>query len=684
MTSAHDSLARTTPFQFLSQARRSALHERLEERRYQDGDLLVRCGERSRDVFLLAEGDVECVDDRDPPVVLSTIRAGHYFGERAALFDQPRQVSIRARGQVLAYTLPGRDFLTLVDEVPVFAQALALALKVKQGIFVGYRRLYAQVLSLIDEREFLLSRLLLAYRSLSPALHAHLHTPRIDVGALGYALARLPEGVTRTSIYYLTGTLPELYQDPDSKFDPVDTKARRRSAWQPMPAKMLVLMRDGVTDVTDFLTCLCAYAVEAKKLRHRLRSSKTLKELKTLVESPDRAQAEALMKRLPLSDEEREGVMRLWPEDYWVRLRDILLHHEDIALECDTQIDDYNSRASEVWVSQIQARAAELVDLDDPNLEVHIISSNTHSVANCLSVYLTRHADEILTWGKANRPDLCGAPSGERPWGGGWRSKSDLVYVLARAYFKEHPEAKQAFEAAENAAGRQHLSSTAFTGIEVDLFEVGRLKEGQGDPEVMVCRPNRPVLIINVDYAFGQQAEEILSNLLFVFGRRVRSLNVLGKAGGLVGNRGEILLPSATLLQTNDELYPVPNRDLSAADLRALAPDLAVHEGPVLTVAGTLLQDRALLHFYRRIWKCVGLEMEGSFFARTLLSAMETGVARRDIQSRFVYYTSDVPLNPDENLSEGMAPWEGVPPLYAITRAILNRIFSVCAVPSKD
>ena len=68
-------------------------------------------------------------------------------------------------------------------------------------------------------------------------------------------------------------------------------------------------------------------------------------------------------------------------------------------------------------------------------------------------------------------------------------------------------------------------------------------------------------------------------------------------------------------------------------------------------------------------------ELEGSFFARQLISALETGVVRSDVQSRFVYYTSDVPLNPDENLSEALDPWEGVPPLYAVTRAVLNRIF---------
>jgi CRP-like cAMP-binding protein len=668
-------LERVIPFQFLSRARRAELEAQLELRRYRDGEQIVRAGERSRDVFLLAAGDADCVDDREPPLVLSTIKPGHYFGERASLFESPREVTVRASGDVIAYTLPGKTFLSLIDKEPVFSQALANTLKVKQGIFLSYQRLYARMLTLLDRREFLLSQLIDAYRDLAPALHPHLESDRIDTGALNYAVNRLPAGVTRTNFYYLTGDLPPLYSDPDSKFEAVRSRARRRSAWECMPGKLLILLRDGISDVTDFLTCLSLYAIEARKIRHRLRNSDVLRELKELVERPDPARAAKLLDVLDLSAEERAGLEALWPDDLIVRLRDILLHHEDVALECDSRIDNYNSRASEVWVSQIRSEAATLVDLEDPNLEVHIISSNTHSVANCLSPYLAAHAEEILAWGRKHRPDLAGEASPERPWGRGWRNSRDLLYVTARDYLEQVPGARQAYDEAEKRAGRVHLSSTAFTGIEVDLFDLSRVLPDQADPALGVQRPKHPALIINVDYAFGQQAEEILANLLFVFGRRVKSVNVLGKAGGLVGERGDVLLPRATLLQTNDELYPLPGQDLSPELLRTLIPDRTVHTGPVLTVAGTLLQDRTLLWFYRRIWRCVGLEMEGSFFARQLISAIETGVVPPDVAARFVYYTSDVPLNPEENLSEGLAPWEGVPPLYAVTRAILNRIF---------
>lgn len=663
------------PFQFVPAARRRALAARLERRTYADGDTILRQGERSRELHLLARGTVDVVGEggRRLPAILE----GHYFGERAALFDEPRRVTVVARGAVTTWCMTGKDFLELIDEVPVFAQALASTLKVKQGIFLQYRRMYARLLGLLDRREFLLTELLPAYAALSPALHPALHEPRVDVGALGYAIARLPGEVTRTTFYYLTGTLPLIYSDPDRKFDAVPTKARRRAAWRAMPGKLIVLLRDGITDVTDLLTCLCVYAYEARKLRHRLRETRLLDDVRALgAGARERAQVERALADLPLDEGERAGLLGIWGDDTLERLRDVLLHHEDIAVECDLQLDDYNSRAAETWVSQIRARARSFVDLEDPDLDVHIISSNTHSVSNCLSPGLHRRRDAILAWGRQHRADLAGPPTPERPWGGGWANRDDLLYVTARHWLRAHPEEAARVDAEEEAAGHHRLTSTAFTGIEVDLFDLRRLDPALADGAVGARRPTRPTVLVNVDYAFGQQAEEILANLLFTFGRRVRSVSVLGKAGGLVGHRGHLLLPTATLLQTNDELYPIPNCDLPPDLLRGLANGLPVHVGPVLTVAGTLLQDRMLLHFYRRIWKCVGLEMEGSFFARQLVSAIETGVVDPGVKARFAYYTSDVPLDPEENLSAALAPWEGVPPLYAITRAVLQRVFA--------
>jgi hypothetical protein len=356
-------------------------------------------------------------------------------------------------------------------------------------------------------------------------------------------------------------------------------------------------------------------------------------------------------------------------------MRDVLLHHEDVVFSVRRAVGERSTRATEEWIAHIRSEARKIVDLEE-DLDVHVISSNTHSVGNCLSPYMRSRAERILEWAREHQPDLAGPPTEERPWGSRWPIRADLVYAAGARFFAANPDEDLVRAKEERDAGRVHIAQSAFTGIEVDLIDVRALPIGATDPDIDVHMPTRPTLLVNVDYAFGEQAEEILSALVFLFGKRIRSVNVLGKAGALVGRRGDFLLPRAMLLQTNDELYSLPNHDLDRAHLLDVAGGRGVHEGPMLTVGGTLLQDRKLLLLYKRVWRCIGLEMEGSWFARRVGSAIESGLLAKDTKTRFAYYVSDAPLEPSSTLVEAMRPEEGVPPLYGITRAILRRIFS--------
>jgi len=73
---------------------------------------------------------------------------------------------------------------------------------------------------------------------------------------------------------------------------------------------------------------------------------------------------------------------------------------------------------------------------------------------------------------------------------------------------------------------------------------------------------------------------------------------VVGKAGGLIGKRGDILLPSHVLLQSQDDLRPIAQTGISPEKIAKIC-SREVHVGTVLTIEGTLLQDRVLLNFYR-------------------------------------------------------------------------------------
>ena len=253
------------------------------------------------------------------------------------------------------------------------------------------------------------------------------------------------------------------------------------------------------------------------------------------------------------------------------------------------------------------------------------------------------------------------------------------MYAVSRDFVSAHPE-YAAKPQAESDWGVRRLKETVSTGIEVQLIDARRLAGHVLDPGLGPLleglRPRTRPLLINIDYAFGEQAEEIIRNLILLFGRRLASINVLGKAGSLVGKRGDILVPTGFVEQASDRFYPFSSCVSCDYDgLAELVPDRTVHHGRLLTVSGTLLQNRQMLHFYRHIWDCIGLEMEGTCYYRQILESQQLEVIPEDLQLRFLYYVSDLPLDNEADLASRLAASEGVPPLYGITRQIIRDIF---------
>jgi hypothetical protein len=642
------------PFRYLTPGQREALSADATEASFDPGEALVRQGDRGDDrVFLLLEGAVRIFDvETDLPGQAEVVRAGHYVGERAALFDEARALQIEAVDHVRALAVPGSRFLRLIHESTAFAQSLGSILRDKQGIFTPFGRFRGALFQEVAQGSVDLERLLPLYQRLRPALHPQVSSPvTLDVGALAYAVRRLPGNVTRTLSFYLTEALPALYAEPDRNFAPVSTAARRRAVYEMLPGKDMVLIRDGISDVADFVTCLCLYAVEARKIRRRVRDAGGLD-------------------AIPVADV--EALHPIWGEETEARIREIALHHEDFRIEVHKELDNYNSAHAETWCKQIAEATERLIGLDPSGLpdewDVHVISSNTHSVPNCLSPWLGRKAPEIVRWaGQAGHPMV----------DDGWHDEHDLAYAVTRDYLRAHPEEAEARAAAEREAGILALPDTSFTGITVQLIDTSRVAWEHTDPGIPQSGPDRPALIVNIDYAFGEQAEHIIANLVSLFGRSLASVNVLGKAGGLVGSRGDVLVATGFVEQHLDQYHAIPGgHAVDVERLRARLPGREVHVGNVLTVTGTLLQNRTMLHFNRHIWRCVGLEMEGSWYLRHVVQSMSRGSLSPDVVMRFLYYTSDLPLRHDSNLSARLRAAEGVPPLYATTREVLTGILS--------
>jgi CRP-like cAMP-binding protein len=646
------------PFRTLRPDARERLRATFETERFLSGTCVLRQGDTSSErVYILLEGTVEVLDpSRGADRVVGRIGAGHYFGERRALFGSPRKFDIRAVTDVVCVSFPGKQMREIVRTAPAFAWTLARILREKQGLFADFERFLAEVLRDAGRGHLVIPRLLYLYKRLQPALHRRAGSDRIDFDALDYAVPRLPDDITQTLSLFLTDELPWLYSQPDRTFEAVGTRARRRTAYRMMPGKLLVLLRAGSSDLLDLVCCLCVLAVEARKLRRRLNDPELLAACEHDESTP-----------LPFTAEELARLERLWPGQVRRRLHEIAVHHEDFTISVFKRLGNYDAAKGERWTRQVADATADLLGVDphafDDDFDVHVVSSNTHSVTNLLSVWLPQHREAILAWGREHRADLSSLA---------WTHEDDLVVALTRDYLRAHPEANQARKQLDR-EGCRVLDQTAFTGIEVQLFDLSRLSQRAYDPSLP--RPTRPGLLVNIDYAFGQQAEPIMGSLVALFGRNLRSVNVLGKAGGLMGRRGDLLVATRFVQQHHDRVLALPS-SVDLQRLRARLPDREVFVGPVLTVEGTLLQNDVLLQYYRRLAGCVGLEMEGTWYARQLLEAQQLGTMRHDAAMRFLYYISDLPLSAGHSLSGSLSMLEGVPPLYAATREVLHAVLS--------
>jgi hypothetical protein len=713
-------LASIIPFRYLKSSELRDLSDGSRLREYGAGEILIVQGDRTDDdVFVLLTGSVESIDaTRKPPFRMNVVEAGSYFGERSCLLGEARRFEVRALEPSACLVITGERFLRLLADSRPFAQAFGNKLREGLGLFDAFDRFIQAIVHGVDTGHIEVRKLLEFYKTLGPALHPLAQDESaIDWEALSYAVRRLPENVCRTFIFLLTDNLPTVYASPELLFPAVPAEARHRFIYEMMPGKDMVLVRNGLSDLVDFLTCLCLFSVEARKIRYRLNHPSLIRALSRFEEEaewveplePETAEeadarsaqagydadiaagdeagtgeaerggpgpvrdfrrSTALLERLPFSREECEKLERIWPGQAAERVREIVFHRQAYSVDIRKQVNNYNSRLSELWASEVGAAAGALFGVrpsDFPDdYEVHIVSSNTHSVSNCLNPYFVSHAGEILDWAGAE---------GLRTEG--WSEPMDEVYHLSRSWFAAFPERRPEIAAAERSAGILRLPETVTTGIQVQLVDAEAACREVGDPGVRHTRCVGRSFIVNIDYAFGEQAEEITRNLILLFGRNVRSINVLGKAGALVGGRGDVICPSAFVEQSGDTFMPVPPLEPACAERLARAlPGRGIHNGPLLTVRGTLLQNRAMLQFYRRIWGCVGLEMEGAWYLRAVHEAEELGVLPPSAALRFLYYVSDLPLESGQRLSERLSPLEGVPPLYAVTREVLSYILS--------
>lgn len=518
-----------------------------------------------------------------------------------------------------------------------------------------------------------------ALRVLRPEIYGTINDPeKVELKGLLYVFQRLPIGIEECRFVKLISR--EGYEK--SNFEPLVPSKRRRNCFRTDDEQMLIEMTRGRSDIYDVLTHLTFMYVESEKIRRNSTDSKNRVKrewilLQEIVEK-EQANQEIIIEQAYTylsmilgrtfqetaeacaQFEAADRVNSLFHITYWLGR----LSFEELTMERPREITFSSALREKVghhtygeqWAFNIKAFLVEKGLADRP---IHLISSNLHSVMNIL------YAKEALK-SKVKSTDF-----------------QEVALQLSVDTGRSLREQVEKF-ALRN--GMYFLEDDSGTNISVQIFDLVKVCNMQRPHELdwqeAYIRQEQPVLLV-MDYAFGEQAFETLDELLKPIQEQpkrinlpIESISIMGKAGTLKGKKGDILIPSAHIFEGSADNYPFDNA-FKVEDF--LGNGLDVHEGSMITVLGTSLQNREILRFFlESSWNAVGLEMEGAHYQKAIQAASKIRRnIRRDITLRYAYYASDNPLISGQTLASGSLGREGVKPTYLITFKILNQILGI-------
>lgn len=512
--------------------------------------------------------------------------------------------------------------------------------------------------------------------TLRPEIYGSIGEDKSELSGLLYVMDRLPVGIEECT--YINLTSDEGYQR--SHFKPIIPAKRRRNCYRIDKQQMNIEVTRGRSEIYDILTHLTFLMIESHKIMKQVlvgdhgntsRDWKCLEEAVSKKKLPQEEKEIAVTHVANILGRTFEEVMAVFPDFATAenpnRFLNIIYHLGSLA---KSEILDEEKRLvtfspvlrerlghhihGDRWAMRVKKFLAENHLIDRP---LHIISANLHSVMNSL------HGPQAFAQQlkKKDRMQIFSELSNA-----GGKKMRDQV--------KKHALANGMYE----------LKDTSGTNIDVQIFDMAqgsfenvafleaRFRESETD--------TKPVLIV-MDYAFGEQAYESMDELLKPFeledgslnNMNVKSINIMGKAGILEGDKGDIMIPDAHVFEGTGDNYPFKNQ-LSKKDLQV--DGIKVVTGSMVTVLGTSLQNKDLLEFfYNSSWRVIGLEMEGAHYQKAIQAASKVRRSiGKNVKLRYAYYASDNPLKTGHTLASGGLGLTGVKPVYVITEKILEQI----------
>jgi hypothetical protein len=511
-----------------------------------------------------------------------------------------------------------------------------------------------------------------ALLALRPEIYGNIANEKVELNGLLYVIERLPIGIEECRFINLTSD--EGYSK--SHFKAIVPPKRRRNCYRIDEEQMNVVITRGRSDIYDILTHLTFIFIESHKIKNRVlldeggEVSHDWKKLEIAVKQNKKLtqieKEKAISHTANILGRTFEEILDIYDAFGSATTPDRFLHViywlGKLAIE---EIVENNKRTitfspvlrerlghhihGEIWATNIKEVLKENNLLDRP---IHVISANMHSVMNSI------FAVPALKTKFKNQSDF---------------------FIYEELSKSGANEVRNVVEAVALKQGMISLPDTSGTNIDVQIFDTAKIDWSKTSFPKANLGAEKPVIIV-MDYAFGEQAYETIDELFKPYKKETflnaQSISIMGKAGILEGGKGDIMIPNAHINEGTADNYFFEN-ELTAEMFKG--NDIAVFDGPMVTVLGTSLQNRDLLQFFHEsTWRAIGLEMEGAYYQKAIQSASRIRKSvPKDIKVRYAYYASDNPLETGSTLASGGLGTTGVKPTYLITIKILEQIFNV-------
>ena len=534
-----------------------------------------------------------------------------------------------------------------------------------------YVRTYTTMLQ--SSGDIKIESLVQAHLLMGSVLHPIASSPQSDMGALLYAVRRLPVAINH-SRRVVMGQSPQGFKAVLGQeilgWEAVKAPARRRR-WYHDGKNMLAVLIASKSDIDDLVPTLVAFQIEWNKLHRALQD-------------------------VDLSDEEAMHAAGATPDD-WRRLREAWGDEFDANLatikreECFITLRliggshlGYARNASRWWLP-IAAAMEALGARDAP---CYFVSSNAHSLVNVLTGVARRIEGEIVDWVARTNRDL-DAERRKLEAGHSRAARENWLYYGARQLFDAHPERDRLRKwraELEAANGVRHIPAVG-TGVDsaAQVFMLSKLDASAIDPRVGAVDAaklrNSEACILNVDYPLGEAAYHILRQVAEQ-AAWVAGVYVLGKAATLNADVGDVMIPNAVYNEHSGNTYWLDNC-FTAGDVQPnLVYGSALDNQRAVTVRGTFLQNRDYLDFYYQGHYTV-VEMEAGPY---LDACYEIGqperyplgesvnMAQVNFDLGIVHYASDTPYTQARTLGARGLSYRGMDSTYASAIAVARRI----------